>query len=79
MAGNPKLDSALEGIDEPKRATLRRLIDGGSFVAPIVASFAMSGLTIDSAAAIPVNTTATTASGKHVTQTGDGSRPTSPG
>jgi len=51
--GNPKLKQALEGIDESKRATLTRLITGTSFAVPIVASFAMSGLTIDKAAAVP--------------------------
>ena len=45
------LDAALRGIDESKRATLRRLIVKGAFVTPIVASFAMSGLTVERAAA----------------------------
>ena len=46
-----KLDAALHGIDDAKRATLLRLIVNGAFVAPIVASFAMSGLTVERAAA----------------------------
>ena|SRR5437764_274674 len=50
------LDAALRGIDESKRATLRRLIVKGAFVTPIVASFAMSGLTVERAAA-QTNTT----------------------
>jgi hypothetical protein len=41
------LDAILQGIDDDRRATLRRLIVKGAFVAPIVASFAMSGLTVD--------------------------------
>jgi hypothetical protein len=45
------LDAALQGIDENRRATLRRLIVKGAFVTPIVASFAMSGLTVERAAA----------------------------
>ena len=45
------LDAALHGIDDAKRATLRRLIVKGAFVTPIVASFAMSGLTVERAAA----------------------------
>ncbi len=45
------LDAALQGIDEDRHATLRRLIVKGAFVAPIVASFAMSGLTVERAAA----------------------------
>ncbi len=45
------LDAALHGIDESRRATLRRLFVKGAFVAPVVASFAMSGLTVERAAA----------------------------
>lgn len=51
-----KVSQALDGVDGAKRDTLRRLVVKGAFVAPIVASFAMSGLTIDRAAA--ANTTA---------------------
>src|SRR5439155_23739065 len=54
------LDAALRGIDESKRATLRRLIVKGAFVTPIVASFAMSGLTVERAAA-QTNTTSSRA------------------
>src|SRR5205823_13237375 len=43
-----------------KRATLRRLIVKGAFVTPIVASFAMSGLTVERAAA-QTNTTSSLA------------------
>ena len=50
------LDAALQGIDENRRAMLQRLIVKGAFVAPIVASFAMSGLTVERAAA-QTNTT----------------------
>ena len=45
------LDAVLHGIDQGKRATLRRLIVKGAFVTPIIASFAMSGLTVERAAA----------------------------
>ena len=38
-----------------KRQTLSRLITGTAFVAPIVASFAMDGLTISKAQAQPAN------------------------
>jgi hypothetical protein len=48
---DPDLNAALEGVDERKRSTLRRLIRSGAFVAPVVASFAMAGLTIEHAAA----------------------------
>ncbi len=56
------VDAALQGIDEAKRATLRRMIMKGAFVAPVVASFAMAGLTVDAAAQSLPNST-TTASG----------------
>ena len=66
---DPKLESALEGVDEDKRSTLSRLILGGSFMAPIVASFAMGGLSIDALAQTRNSTgnlTATTASGRQI-------------
>jgi len=44
---NRSLDSALEGLDEGKRATLKRLIGTGAFIGPMVVSFAMADLTID--------------------------------
>lgn len=47
----PNLDAALQGLDEAKRETVRRLVLKGVFVAPIVASFAMAGLTVEAAAA----------------------------
>ena len=47
------LDAALQGIDGEKRATLRRLLVKGAFVTPIVASVAMSGLTVDVLAQAP--------------------------
>lgn len=37
---------ALEGLDDDKRKTLSRLITGTAFVAPVVASFAMQGISI---------------------------------
>jgi len=46
MAGDSKQEEALKGIDESKRRTLLRLGLGAAFVAPIVASFSMDGLTI---------------------------------
>jgi hypothetical protein len=50
-----KIDDALAGVDAGKRETLTRLITGTAFVAPIVASFAMDGLTISKAQALPAN------------------------
>jgi hypothetical protein len=55
MSDNKKIDDALAGIDAGKRQTLSRLITGTAFVAPIVASFAMDGLTISKAQAQPAN------------------------
>ncbi len=42
-----KLNGALEGVDESKRSTLKRLIGTGAFVGPIIASFTMAGLSVD--------------------------------
>ncbi len=44
---NPNLKAALEGVDESKRSTLKRLIGTGAFVVPVVASFAMAALSVD--------------------------------
>jgi hypothetical protein len=41
-----KADEALEGLDTSKRETLSRLATGAAFVAPVVASFAMQGVSI---------------------------------
>ena len=48
---NPNLNAVLEGVDESKRSTLRRLVVRGAFVTPVVASFAMAGLTVETLAA----------------------------
>ena len=53
MAGErTKIDQATSGLDESKRATLTRLVTGTAFVAPVLASFAMDGLTISKALAV---------------------------
>ncbi len=44
---NPNLNAALEGVDESKRSTLKRLFGTGVFVVPVVASFAMAALSVD--------------------------------
>ncbi len=46
MGEKNKIEEALTGIDESKRRTLVRLGIGAAFVAPLVASFSMEGLTI---------------------------------
>ncbi|THD66226.1 MAG: tail fiber domain-containing protein [Bradyrhizobium sp.] len=48
---SPKIDQAIDGLDENKRKTLTRLVTGSAFVAPVVASFAMDGLSISKAVA----------------------------
>jgi len=45
-APDPNVEAALEGLDQNKRRTLRRLIGGSAFVGPVVASFAMQGISI---------------------------------
>ena len=55
MSESDKVDEALAGVDEAKRGTLTRLLTGSAFVAPIVASFAIDGLTISKAQAFIAN------------------------
>lgn len=45
------IQQAVTGLDEGKREILTRLVTGTAFVAPIVASFAIDGLTISKAVA----------------------------
>jgi hypothetical protein len=52
---DPNISEALEGLDQGKRETLSRLISGSAFVAPVVASFAMQGLSIRPAEAQPAS------------------------
>ena len=52
-----KIDALLEKVDAEKRATLKRLIFGTVFVVPVVTSFPIDGLTIDSALAACTNAT----------------------
>jgi hypothetical protein len=50
---------ALTGLDPKKRAALMRLVaDTALMAVPVVASFAMDGLTISEAHAMPGNATA---------------------
>jgi len=42
----PNVREALDGLDASRRETLSRLISGSVFVAPVVATFAMQGLSI---------------------------------
>lgn len=43
----PNLNAALVGLDETKRATLKRLIGTGAFIRPIVVSFVMADSSIN--------------------------------
>ena len=65
MTDNSKLEKALNGIDESKRRTLMRLGLGAAFVAPIVASFSMDGLTISKVHAASANGSGVTSDKKH--------------
>ena len=53
VPSQPGVEGALETIDASKRETMRKLVTG-VFIAPVVASFAMSGLTT-TALAFPSN------------------------
>jgi hypothetical protein len=52
---DPNVREALEGLDPAKRETLTRLVSGSAFIAPIVASFAMQGMAIRPAEALPAS------------------------
>ena len=55
MAGDQVPEIVLESVDAPRRAFLKKLILGSAFVAPSVASFAMSGLSVGEAASVNVS------------------------
>jgi hypothetical protein len=46
MTNTSKHEQGLSGLDEKKRATLKKLGLGAAFVVPVVASFSLEGLTI---------------------------------
>jgi hypothetical protein len=50
---DPGVKKSLEGLDQTKRDTLNRLVTGSAFVAPIVAAFAMQGISVRPAHAQP--------------------------
>jgi hypothetical protein len=56
-SSNDRLEAAMEAIDESKRASLRRMVVATTFVAPVVASFAIDGMMVSSALAKAVNST----------------------
>ena len=53
-----KVEALLDKVDADKRAMLKRLILGTAFAAPVIASFPIDGLTIDSALAMSGNASA---------------------
>lgn len=50
MSGG-KSDSVLDKVDPAKRSFVRKVVTGTAFVAPVVASFSLDGLTIGDARA----------------------------
>ena len=50
-----KLDPILQHVDSEKRDFLKTVLTGTAFVAPIVASFSMEGLTPNEAFALSTN------------------------
>lgn len=52
-----KLESVLEGVDVERRAALRNMIVKTAFAAPVVATFAMGGLSVQEAHAYGTNVT----------------------
>ena len=52
-----RLEESLESIDESKRQILRAMVRGSVYAVPVVASFAIDGLTVNPALADAVNST----------------------
>ena len=51
-----RLERALETIDAGKRDSMRKLVIGAAFVAPVVASFAIEGMMVSPAMASNITT-----------------------
>jgi len=52
-----EIDAALEGVDVERRTALREMLVRTAFVAPVVASFAITGLSVHEAHAYTSNVT----------------------
>jgi hypothetical protein len=52
-----RLEQALETVDKSRRDALRKIVATSAFAAPVVASFAIGGLTVSSALAADINST----------------------
>jgi hypothetical protein len=50
---NERLEQALETVDPTRREALRKIVRASVFAAPVVASFAVDGLTVSPAMAGP--------------------------
>jgi len=46
-----RVEAALDRVDESKRSSLRKIVLGTAFVAPVVASFAINGMMVTPALA----------------------------
>ena len=46
-----RVEAALDRVDEAKRSSLRKIVLGTAFAAPVVASFAVSGMMVTPAMA----------------------------
>jgi hypothetical protein len=52
-----EIETAIESVDVERRAALREMLTRTAFVAPVVATFAMTGLSVHEAHAYSSNTT----------------------
>jgi hypothetical protein len=55
-SGGDRINAALDRVDEAKRSSLRKIVLGSAFVAPAVASFAINGMMVTPAMALPNST-----------------------
>jgi hypothetical protein len=58
-----RLDEQLTGIEPSRRTFIKRVAIGAAFATPIVSSFSMSGLSVNSAAAQTSNLSGGTGNG----------------
>jgi hypothetical protein len=50
-----RVEAALDRVDEAKRSSLRKIVLGTAFAAPVVASFAINGMMVTPAMALPAS------------------------
>lgn len=51
MADDRNLDEALTGVEPSRRTFIKRVAIGAAFATPIISSFSMSGMSVNTAAA----------------------------